>query len=258
MIQIGSFTIHSYGLFLAFSFLVGIYLARKRAVKFGEDPENVLSLAYYILISSIVGARLFYVVLNWSEFAGRRLDIINIFKGIGGLIFYGGFILAVVVSILYMRAKKMNIWRTSDIIAPGLALGLGFTRIGCFLNGCCFGLPAGEFPGIIFPAGSPAGASFPGIPLHPTQIYSSANGFILAAVLILAERHRSFDGYTFWLFTMIYGIFRLVIEMFRHQEEWLLMGIQGLSISQGISLLMIFSGFFMMVKGFRAKGVQRK
>ncbi len=251
LFSLGPITIHSYGLLLAVSFLVAVIFARKRAVQFGIEPDSMIDLGFYIAAISIVGSRGLYVILNHEEFAGRWLDAINIFQGLGGLIFFGGFILAFIFTIYYVRKHRMNIWRVGDIIAPTIAVGLGITRIGCFLNGCCFGLLTTSPLGIVFPSTSPAGSIFYGQHVHPTQLYSSLNGFFMAAILLLAEkRFRTFDGFTFWLFAVMYGVFRFGIEMIRYQEEWLLVP-GGFSISQVISLITAAVGIVFLYRGFR-------
>ena len=255
--SLGPITIHSYGLLLAFSFVAAVVFARKRAERLGVEPDRMIDLGFYIAAISITGSRGLYVLLNRDEFAGRWLDAINIFKGLGGLIFFGGFILAFIFTIYYVRKHSMNIWRVGDIIAPTIAVGLGITRIGCFLNGCCFGLPTASPLGVVFPPGSPAGAIYFAQHVHPTQLYSSLNGFFMAVVLLLAEkRFRTFDGFTFWLFAVMYGIFRFGIEMIRHQEKWLLVP-GGLSISQVVSLVIVITGIIFLYRGFRQGGIQK-
>ena len=177
LFRLGPLEIRSYGVMLAAAFAAGTYFALWRARRFGVPREVVGNLVVWVMASGVLGARLFYAAFHWGEFRGHPWDVINPFQGgrigIAGLTLYGGLLLAVVVGILYLREKKVQIWRAADVVAPSVGLGIFFARIGCFLNGCCFGRPA-ELPwAMTFPSGSPAGYVFPDIRLHPTQLYSS-------------------------------------------------------------------------------------
>jgi len=142
--------IHSYGLMLAVSFLAGIWLASVRAKNAGLKPEIIADVAFWVIVSAIVGARLYYVLLKPAEFSGRLLNIANPFQdggvGIGGLVMYGGFIGAVVAAFIFFRLKRLPFLPYADAMAPSLGIGIFFTRIGCFLNGCCYGAPGQRNP----------------------------------------------------------------------------------------------------------------
>ncbi len=138
--------IYGYGLMLVLGFLCAIFLARWRARRFGESPEAVTTLGLLALVGGVIGSRLAFVVEKWnSQFAWRRdplPEILNITSG--GLIYYGGAALAVVLMLAYLLARRMPVRRYLDIIAPALMVGLAFGRMGCLLNGCCYGRPARE------------------------------------------------------------------------------------------------------------------
>ncbi len=133
--------IYGYGLMLVLGFICAVYLARRRAQRFGEDPDAVTTLGLLSLVGGIVGARLAYVIEKWSvHFAWRSDPLGEVFNiTSGGLIYYGGVILAVAAVLPYMRLRRLPIRRYLDILAPVVMLGLGFGRMGCTLNGCCFG-----------------------------------------------------------------------------------------------------------------------
>lgn len=141
--------IYGYGLMLVLGFLLGIYLARWRARRFGESPDAVTTLGLLALVAGVVGSRLAFVIEKWdSQFAWREdplPEILNITSG--GLIYYGGAALVFVSIIAYLRLRRMPIRRYLDIIAPSLMIGLAFGRMGCLLNGCCYGgRSRAEFP----------------------------------------------------------------------------------------------------------------
>lgn len=154
----GELTIRSYGLMLMIAFLGGTWWATKRAERVKANPELIVNMGFVALISSIIGARLFYVIHYWDDhFAGRGLwAIVNITAG--GLEFYGGFIGALTALLIYLRRNRVSIRLYMDIIAPSMAFGLAVTRVGCFLNGCCWGGPCpAEVPwSVRFPYESPA------------------------------------------------------------------------------------------------------
>ncbi|MFH1008024.1 MAG: prolipoprotein diacylglyceryl transferase [Candidatus Latescibacterota bacterium] len=242
LFRIGPLAIHGYGLMLSLSFLIGVYLSIWRGRKMGLDPAKMMDLAMYVMLSSAVGARLFYVIPHWEEFSGHLWDVINPFQngeiGLSGLTLYGGLILAVVVGIGYARRHHMPVWRVTDAMAPAVALGIFFTRIGCFLNGCCFGNPSVLPWAVVFPRNSAAGYLFRDAPIHPTQLYSSLYGLAIFGVLLFAERFKRFDGFTFWIFVLLYSVARFAVDFVRYYEESMTLfhaGSVGISLNQGIS-----------------------
>jgi len=142
MFYLGPIPIRSYGLMMMIGFLVAVHLASRRARKCGADEETVVNLGLLSLISGIIGARVFYVAHHWPQFRIQDnpfLAALNLTAG--GLEFYGGFLTAVAAVIIYMWAKKRSMRWYLDILAPAIMIGLAFGRIGCFLNGCCWGKP---------------------------------------------------------------------------------------------------------------------
>lgn len=223
IIKLGPFALRSFGLFLALSFFAGLGLIKWRAKKYGTDFNRLVNLAFVVIISGILGARLFYVFSHWSEFAGHPLDIINPFQsgqvvGIAGLTLYGGVILAIVCGSIYLKAARLPFWPTFDIFAPAIAFGIFLTRIGCFLNGCCFGMPTALPWGVHFPADSIPAYYFPGATLHPAQLYASAYGLLLFLVLVPLDNRKKFYGSTFAWFLIGESIFRFLLEFVRYAD----------------------------------------
>ena len=216
LFSIGPIQIKSYGLALAISFFLGVWLAIKRGEKNGIKSQSMIDLCFIILVSAIVGSRLFYVVYHTEEFAGHWLDAINPFQssgeiGIAGLSMMGGVVLAIIGAMIYFIAKRISPWPLLDAMAPSFFLGLGITRIGCFLNGCCYGLPTDCWCGVHFP--------FHHDMLWPTQLFSAAAGFIMLGLLLFFERKRTFYGFTFWLALMFYSVWRFIIDFIRYYED---------------------------------------
>jgi phosphatidylglycerol---prolipoprotein diacylglyceryl transferase len=243
---IGITFIRSYGVLLAISFLLGVYFSLKRAKKAGLDPNLVVDLSFIVLLASIIGSRFFYVIYHTEEFSNNLLDIINPFHsgyiGIAGLSMMGGVVLALVSAFAFFWYKKMTPWAIFDVMMPMFALGIGITRIGCFLNGCCFGLPTHNHLGMIFPPDSQAGYVFPDTPLLPTQLFESVAGFAILGIVIWSERFKKFNGHSFWITIALYAAWRFTIDFFRYYEDsmvFMTIGNQPISRNQFLSILLI-------------------
>jgi len=250
LFTIGWFEAHSYGLLLMGSFLVGIYLSVWRAKKTKIDPNHIIDLSIVLIVSGIVGSRAMYVIFHVEEFQGQWLNVVNPFQsdgsiGIAGLTVFGGIILSIVNSFFYLRHKNIPILPVFNIMAPSLALGFVFTRIGCYLHGCCFGTPTSSMWSVVFPSNSPAGSMYPGLTIHPAQIYASVAGAINFTLLMLGEKIKFFKNKTFFSFLILYGISRFTVDIFRYYEESMVLiniNNNNYSFNQGISILLIIGG----------------
>jgi phosphatidylglycerol:prolipoprotein diacylglycerol transferase len=143
-------TVKSYGVLMVCGFIAAIYIIRRLSRGMGENAEHVTTAALYSLVAGVVGARVFYVIHYWRQFKGRSIiDMLAVWKG--GLELLGGVLLAILIIVLYMWAKKLPVRRYLDILGVGLMLALVFGRLGCFFNGCCFGKPTNSFISVRFP-----------------------------------------------------------------------------------------------------------
>lgn len=243
ILKLGALNIYSYGLMLFISFVVGIKIVERRAKKFGVDPKKITDLALVVLIAVVIGSRLLYVIFHWSEFKDDLLGIIAFWRGgLAGLMFYGGLVGALLAGILYAKSQRMPLLKMLDAVAPAIVLGEFFTRIGCFLNGCCFGKPTGLPCGVVFPYNSPAGYTFHNTAIHPTQLYSSLAGLSLFFVALWLEKRRLRDGVLFFIIMTLYSLYRLLIDFVRYYEDagnfWIN---QAISIGLiALSVIMLF------------------
>ncbi|KAA3636388.1 MAG: prolipoprotein diacylglyceryl transferase [Calditrichaeota bacterium] len=232
LFDIGPIPIRSYGLTLAISFFLGVLYVKYVTKRDGKDFEPYLNLSYIIIFAGVIGARVSYVLFHLSEFQGRWLDTFNPFGGnefgIAGLNLYGGVLLSIISTYLYCKFKKMNILEVFDYFSPTLALGLGITRIGCFLNGCCFGTPTDLPWGISFPEGSIPYYVFNSEHLHPSQIYSSLYGLGLFFLLHFLMTRKKFNGQLVALLFMVEALFRYLIEYVRYYEDAMYVSIFGM------------------------------
>jgi phosphatidylglycerol:prolipoprotein diacylglycerol transferase len=213
---VGSATIYTYGVLLAAAYLVGLKLAMVRAKARGLDQTRVLDLGIYIIISALVGAKLLLFITDFSTYTSNPRELLSLARS--GGVFYGGLIVAVGVAVWYIRRIGLPLWTTCDVFAPGIALGHVVGRLGCLFAGCCFG-KATDVPWAITFTDPFANANVGtplNVPLHPTQLYEAgAEGLILLFLLATESRGRRFPGRTFWLYMLLYGISRYIIEFFR-------------------------------------------
>jgi phosphatidylglycerol:prolipoprotein diacylglycerol transferase len=253
LIEIGWFTIHSYGFMLAMSFLVGIFVARRRASKFGIEPNHIMDLSVYIILGAVVGSRLLYVAYHLDEYR-NFLDMFALWEG--GATLYGGLILTVLLSYLFAAKRGLGFLRLADVVSPSIALGIMFTRMGCFLSGCCYGKPTSLPWGVQFPDGCAAGyysrqmaetLSLPSVHLHPTQLYASLYGLVIFLLLLLFERRVKKLGSTFGAFLLLYGISRFVLDFFRFYEDNMRIFID-LTLNQLLSAGLVILGLVLLLR----------
>jgi len=231
--QIGEFTVHWYGVMMALAFMAGLWTASRRGLRDNFSPEKILDLGPWLIVGAVLGARTLYVVSYWrEEFAGRPLSEIFMIQH-GGLVYYGGFIGAALACIIYARLKKLPLWKLADVVTPSIALGYIFGRIGCLLNGCCYGRVCTLPWAIHFP---PSHETH-GVSLHPTQLYDAVLNAGLYAGLAWLYRRKKFDGQVFAVYLLCYAVTRSFVEYFRgdYTPEHLFAGLTpGQLVSVGI------------------------
>jgi len=229
LFTIGSFPIYSYGVMLALAFITGILFAMKEAKRIGENPERILDISLYVILGAILGGRLGYVIFHLDYYLKSPITMLYFRQG--GLSFLGGFVIAFFLCWLYVKRTKISFWKFADIASPSIAMGIGIARIGCFLNGCCFGRVSENY-GIKFPSlhmppvylqqlkdGLIASGSSYTLPVIPTQIYSSLYGFLIFFIILWMKKYKKYDGFLFLSFLILYSISRFTIEFFRFYEN---------------------------------------
>ncbi len=240
---LGPIPIRMYGLMIGIGFLVSMYLASRQARKEGLDPDRVLDMGVYLLLAAIVGSRILYVLTTWQEFSQNPLEAFAIWKG--GLVFYGGLLAAVPTGIWYVRRHKLPVWKTADIMAPYIALGHAFGRLGCFFAGCCYGAPTSSACGVTF--SDPHSLAPLGVPLVPTQLLESGGEFLNFSLLLLVTRYKRFDGQVFWFYPLFYAVLRFTLEFYRGDVVRGLYFGGLISTSQIIAIGMVFVSLFMLL-----------
>jgi phosphatidylglycerol---prolipoprotein diacylglyceryl transferase len=223
LFQIGGVSIYAYGAMISLAILVASLALFREAPKEGINPDQVLEAIIVAAASGLIGSRLLYVALNWSYFSHRWTDIL--FARFEGLSFYGAFFGGALALLVWGRWRKARFLPMADLLAPYLALGYAFGRIGCFLNGCCFGQVSGV-------AWAMPVSMMDNLLRHPVQLYASAGAVLIFVVLKLLRKVRPFQGFNLIALFALYGMLRFTTEFFRDEPVvWL-----GLTFAQLFSL----------------------
>ncbi len=204
-----SIPVHTYGILVAGGFLVAMSMAARAAERSGLDKEKVLDLSFGILVAAMIGSRVLFIIVNWDEYAHDLVGIFEFWKG--GLVFYGGFIGAVLFSIWYMRRHQMEFFPYADALAPTVAIGQALGRLGCFSAGCCWGgacdahyALAARFPpeSLAYQSQASNHLIAPGalstIPIHPTQLYEALGTALIFLFLTYWRSRKRFHGERVW------------------------------------------------------------
>ncbi len=231
LFTIGPITIYSYGVMLALAVLVSTYLLSLDAAHYNISRETAYDLVFWCMLWGIIGARIFYIYIAWPYYMHNLIEIPMLQKG--GLAWQGGFLGGVLAGVWFARSKKLSLRPLLDLAAPYAALGQSIGRIGCFLNGCCYGKPVSW--GIYFPTH--------GARLYPTQLFEMAGLFIIFLVLKAAQKKPHLAGFIFVFYLWLAAIERFVVEFFRadHDILWLV-----LSLTQFVALGVFAAGLILM------------
>jgi phosphatidylglycerol:prolipoprotein diacylglycerol transferase len=231
--KIGPLTVYSYGLMLAIAFTVSSSLATLRAKKENIPSQVILNLSFLSLVSGIIGARISYVLENIDYYLRNPLEIIMLAHG--GLSWFGGLTLGTILAIIYLKKKKLPIYKILDLIAPFLALAQAIGRIGCLLNGCCFGKTA-QF-GLYFKVHKSV--------LVPVQLYSSILLIFIFIILRFYQDRPHRNGQIFFTYLLLYSLKRFFIEFWRADNEIILGGITLFQIISIVIFCFALTALFM-------------
>ncbi len=214
LIRLGPIVLPTYGVLLATGFVLALWLVRRRASRFGIEPDAAVDISVWILLSGLLGSKALYVIVEGPRYLTSLGGVWELVRS--GGVFYGGFIGAVLAAVLLLRKRQVSFWSYADTAAPAVALGHAVGRLGCFSAGCCWGRECDLPWAVTFTSPvAHANVGVPlGVPLHPTQLYESAGLFVLCGLLILLERRR-FPGETFTRYLFGYALLRGTVEFFR-------------------------------------------
>lgn len=248
----GSFSLYTYGLFLALGFMAAVWFSKRNARFYDTKPDDISDLFFVVLVCGILGARLLYVLINFADFRSSPMDMVKIWNG--GLVFFGGLLGAVAGSAVLLKIKKLPFFNTADVISPGVALGHAFGRLGCLFAGCCYGRQCDLPFAVTFT--HPDSLAPLHISVHPTQIYMAASNLFLFFILVWIQKHKRFNGMVFLSYVMLYCVFRFIIEFFRGDFRGDFV-FSFLSMSQGIGILVFLIALALMVKQVRETNAHR-
>ena len=212
----GFLHVRSYGLAMAVAFLFGTWLAMREARRLHLDEDKLVSMILVSLVAGVLGARMLYVLEHVSEFRREWGSVLALWQG--GLTLYGGMVAGVFAGLVMARRLGLPVWVAADALAPSLAIGGAIGRVGCFLNGCCYGQPTRMPWGVSFPPDSFAGLDFGNARIHPSQLYFSLAGLGLFALVWALRTRVAPAGTLFWMSLMIYGLIRIPLDFTRAYE----------------------------------------
>lgn len=258
---LGGSPVTSFGVFMFLAFLVGGYLLRAEMGRVGLERDKAWDILFMAVVGGILGAKLYYVLLNWPQLVA---DPAGMIFSRGGMVWYGGFIGAVILILWEVRRSGLPLDKMMNVTAAPLSIAYAVGRIGCFLVGDDYGRPTDSWVGIRFPQGTPptsvnALESHFGItvdpelverfgqvvPVHPTQLYEIGMSTLIFFVLWRMRGHRHGGGWLWWVWMILAGCERFLVEFVRVKDDRFL---GPLTIAQVISVGMIAWGAWGVMK----------
>ncbi len=216
-LRLGELTITWYGVLAAVGFFVAVRWVIGRARKDGLSVVHIEWLAFWIIVSAIVGSRGLFVLTQLPHFLDHPEEVF--LPRDGGLVFLGGLVAAFATGVVYIRVRGLPLWRYADVIVPGVALGHAFGRLGCFAVGCCHGRAAPDLPWAVrFPQSAWRQIAPAGEAVHPVQLYEVAANLLIFVALVILHPRRRFTGQVGLAYLGLYGAARIVLEVFRGDD----------------------------------------
>lgn len=237
LFHLGPVAVRSYGVMVALGFALAVWWSLRMAPRYQIEPDRILDLVLYTAVAGIVSSRLVFVLFHWGDFVREPVQVFYFWQG--GLSFHGAFLGGALAVALYTRRWGIPFLRIADLLAPGVALAYAVGRIGCFLGGCCYGVPTDLPWACSFH--DPFHPHLRTPPSHPTQIYASLSNLLLFAMLARMQRQPHATGKVFWAYLALYGVYRFIVEFWRIGATSSVLAL-GLSDAQWVSLLMVAVG----------------
>ena len=249
LFSIGNFNVYTWGTIVALAAFFSLFMVMRKSEKHGIKPDTILNVFLWIVLGALIGGKIAYVLFN--------LDSLTLGALQGGFASFGSILGGLIAAAIYTKRNNINFWKIADLIAPYIALCFAIGRIGCFLRGCCFGLPTDLPWGILYAQGSLASSVF-SVPLHPTQLYESLACFAIAFLLFKLEKRKEskkgkklIEGSIFLIFMLLYFAQRFLIDFMRyypageHLGPFTLMQIASVVVVIAIAvILMLKKRFF--------------
>ena len=257
LVSIGRFFIPTYGTLVALAFLFALWVTIRLARRAKLPPEPVTNLAIYCALAGLAGAKLFMILFDWKNYWNDPASLFSLSTLQAAGVYQGGFLVALITAILYMRHNRLPVLETCDVFAPGIALGQAIGRLGCFSAGCCWGIECHLPWAVTFtnPEGHDLTGVPLGVPMHPTQLYESvADALIFAFLYRMINKSHAAGSILGW-YLALYSAARFIIEFFRYHEQGLHF---GLSYTQWISLATLAAGIGLLFLPHRSINRRRE
>lgn len=237
LFKFGPVTVRSYGVMIVLGILAGLIWTKREFAKKKLPDDLLYDLLIAVIALGVVGARLLYVALNWETYRTNLIAIPMIWAD-GGLSFHGAVAGGILAGFWLARRYKISFWKVADAVAPALALGHFFGRIGCFLNGCCYGIPTTMPWGVKF---HNLALGIETLPSHPTQLYEAAGLLVLFFLLSKLSKQPPYEGAVFIWWLIFYSVLRFTVEYWRAGATANL--VHGLTEAQWLSLVLFSAAF---------------
>jgi phosphatidylglycerol:prolipoprotein diacylglycerol transferase len=217
LVHFGRFFLPTYGFLVSLGVLIGMWVSVRNSERLGMDGEKAWNLGIMVVLAGILGAKVLYVVNEWSYYSAHPAEIFSISTLQAGGVFSGGLMASFLTAAWYVRKHHLPALKVCDAFSPGLALGHAIGRIGCFAAGCCYGKETHHFWGVVFhnPLANQITGTPLNVPLEPTQLFESAVELANFFILMWLLKRRKFDGQVFGAFLFIYGVARFFLEFIR-------------------------------------------
>ncbi|HTV53349.1 MAG TPA: prolipoprotein diacylglyceryl transferase [Terriglobia bacterium] len=249
LFKIGSFQLPTYGLLLAAALLAGLFVATRLGHREGLDPARVLDFSVWLIISGLIGAKIYMILTGWSFYSAHPGQIFSFDTLEAGGGFYGGFIGATLFAVWYVKSRRLPLLKTFDAFAPAVALGQCIGRWGCFSAGDDYGKAAyhSHFAVVFTNQYAHAMTGVPlGVPLYPVQLFESFLTLVIFVILLFLYRHKNHDGQIFVAYVMLYAVARFFLEYYRGDPDRGFFFYHTLSTSQVIGIVAVIFGFVML------------
>lgn len=245
----GVLHVRTYGLMLAVAFLVGTWIALAEARRLHLDEDRVVSVILVTLVAAVLGARALFVFEHVQDFRHAAWSVLALWQG--GLTLYGGLVGGTVGGLVAARRLGLPMWTVADALTPSLALGTSLGRVGCFLNGCCYGRPTHVPWGVVFPPDAFSTLEFGPVPVHPSQIYFALAGLALFLLAWALRRRMGVPGVLFWSFVVAFALVRIPLDLTRaYESQAMLLGVGAVRLteSQLTSAVLALFGLLMILR----------
>ncbi|MSO21499.1 MAG: prolipoprotein diacylglyceryl transferase [Acidobacteria bacterium] len=259
LFTIGDYVLPTYGLLVVTGMMLGLYAAGKLAAREGLAADRIFNLGIYLALAGIIGSKLALIAQDWDYFGANPARIFSMSTLQSGGIFYGGLIASILTAVYLTRKYDLSFLRAGDVLMPGVALGLGLGRLGCFSAGCCWGKETDAQWGVTYT--NSYSHETVGVPLnvalHPTQIYESVLSLAIFAFLWHRHRHKKYHGEILGWYLLLGPASRFVVELARHhsEEAWLFGHV--VSDAQGISvMLFLFGAWLLWLSPYRRRALR--